>query len=161
MSKNIESYALIQAMREDLMECYREVAPNCLNQEGAWRRTIKHPAKRYYVTPKQALQRASKYLRGDHSEINAMKRQRRRMWVSLMGVIKEVADMPENVGKPLLHICRIAVERPAPEFFLTKYSIKNTFIAVKYNRYDSDGRTIKDFERRTKRRTRDYHNNGK
>lgn len=148
MSKNIESFSLQMEMREDLMACYREVAPNCITQNGAWRRTINHPAKRFYVTAKQAAQRASKYLRGDTSELDSMKPLRRKMWLELIKIVEEVSQEPEHQGKSLRKICEVAIRRPAPRFYIGIDLMKKIFTRCKYNRYDKDGRLKKDYEKK-------------
>lgn len=140
MSKNLETYSLIQEMREDMMACYREVAPNCLTQNGAWRRTLSHPAKRTYITPKQVLQVLKPYFRGEKQHVLAMHPARRRMYLHLASLVEKFANQPENMNKSFSELCRMAVLCPAPEFFREETTIRHIFADIKYKNYDDYGR---------------------
>lgn len=150
MSKNLESYWLKAQMREDLMNCYREVAPNCLTQQGAWRKTVMHPAKRYYISARQAHQQISLYLQGRTEIIDNMKPLHRQMWHCLIDEVMKIAQEPEHQGKPLTQLAKIAVGRPAPRFFIQPESMKLLFIHVKYKRFDKNGVLDKNFVRRNR-----------
>lgn len=149
MSKNLESYSLQTQMREDLMRCYREIAPNCITQAGAWRKTVLHPAPRYYVSARQAYQQINLYLQGRTEEIDKMKPLHRERWMCLIQEVLKIAQEPEHQGKPLTELTKIAVERPAPQFFIQPERMKSLFRNTKYNRYDKNGILIKDYERRS------------
>ena len=134
MSKS--NYKIIEDMRDALMAVYRDVAPKCFSQRDAWEQTIKHPAPRYYVSPKQAYQRLLPLLDGDTSGLDAMKPERRRMYMSIFEKVMEASQRREFAGKSLWYIIPWVVSQPAPEFFIGAESIRKTFRYVKGNRFD-------------------------
>lgn len=146
MSKNIESYTLKAQMREDLMQCYREVAPNCITQYGAWRRTVKHPAKRFYVEEKWTVTRLRAYFMGEKDAVLKMKPNKRRLYLTLIGMIEEMSQKPEYQGMSLKKLVGIAIRQPAPEFFVDPYYMKLLFIREKHKRYDDNGCLLKEYK---------------
>lgn len=149
--KHIESYSLNIDMREDFLACYREVAPGCITQYGAYRKAANHPAKRYYITPKQAMQVISKYLKGDHDVVDKMKPNRRRLYHSLINEVLDIANKPEHQGKQLIQICRIAVLRPAPSFFISPGYAKMLFVRTRKGYYNEDGKYDPTLKQKNKR----------
>lgn len=147
MSKNIETYALNEAMREDLMACYREVAPTCLSQQGAWRKTIMHPAKRFYVSAKHVSVLLRKYFNGRTEVIDIMKPTRKLMYTTLAKRVLELAQMPQHQGKALIRLCDIAVNEPAPRFYIEEAYMSVIFYRVRHKLYDENGRHIPQAEK--------------
>lgn len=147
-------------MRDDFLAAYREVAPGCITQYGAYRKAANHPAKRYYITPKQAMQVISKYLKGDKSIIMNMKPNRRKLYLSLIDEVLDIANHPDHQGKSLVQICRIAVKRPAPSFFITPDYAKMLFLRSKKGRYNEYGKyeppTKQDNNGNKRKATRSY-----
>lgn len=133
MSKR--NYSIIEDMRVALMDTYRKVAPDCWSQQEAWEKTVRHPAPRYYITPKQAYQRLLPMLSGDKSEIDRLKPDRRRMYYSLYDKVIEMAQRREFYGKSLWHIIPWVITQPAPEFFIGTESLEKTFRFVKRGRF--------------------------
>lgn len=130
------NYSIIEDMRSALMDAYREVAPDCWSQREAWERTVKHPAPRYYVTPKQAYQRILPMVSGDFSEIERMRPDRRRLYESLYKKVIEAAQRREFIGKSLWFIVPWVITQPAPEFFIGWECIRKTFRFIKKGRFE-------------------------
>lgn len=118
----------------DVLTAYREVAPRCRTQSEAWEKTAKHPAPRYYITPRQAWNRLRLMARGDFSEVDCMKSTRKRMYYSLFERMKEMSQRREFIGCSLWFICQFLVSEPAPEFFIGGEAVKRIFVfSKKYN----------------------------
>ena len=143
MARHEETYQLLIDMREDIIDCYREVAPDCLLQKTAWKKIQLHPAKRFYVTPKQVYQKINYWMNGRPEEIDNMKRPlRRKMYYDLIKVVLEISQKPENVGKSLYKLCEIAVRQPAPQFYLSKTQILIIFSKYINGVFSEDGRDL-------------------
>lgn len=133
----------------DVLTAYREVAPRCRSQKEAWEKTARHTAPRYYVTPRQAWNRLRLMVRGDFSEVDAMKPIRRRMYYSLYHKLGEMSQRREFVGCSLWFICQFLVSEPAPEFFIGGEAVKRIFVFAK--KYDVDFRYSKVAKSKQKR----------
>lgn len=120
-----------QQKREDLMAVYRQVYPKCWRQRDAYRRTVKHAAPRFYVTPKQAYQKILPMLDGDFSEIEVMAPLRRKMYMDLFDIVLATAERREFIGKSLWFIIPWVVTQPAPEFYVAEETFKKIFHEVK------------------------------
>lgn len=118
-------------MREALMRAYREVAPGCPTQYVAWIRTVRHCAPRYYVTWRVAYGILAPALRGDRSRLERLRPHRRRMYEELERVVLGMSQEPGYVGKSLCALCREAVRRPAPEFYVSWESFRRIFRNVR------------------------------
>ena len=125
----------------DVLTAYREVAPRCHTQKEAWEKTARHPAPRYYITPRQAWCRLRLMVRGDFSEVDNMKPIRKRMYYSLFEKLKEMSQKREFLGCSLYFICQFLVSEPAPEFFIGGDAVKRIFVFSK--KYDVDFRYCK------------------
>lgn len=136
MSK--KDYDITQQYRDDLMEAYREVAASCWSQEEAWRKTAKHPARRYYVTAGEAYDRMRRMVVGDMSKVDAMTDCRRRMYYSMFEKLQEMIQRKEVIGQSLWAICQTLVLQPAPEFFISPRTVR--YIYSNYKRYGKDFR---------------------
>lgn len=122
-----ESYKHIEEMRKALMEAYNEVYRHCWTQQEAWRRTVRHPAPRFYISPKQARLVVAPMLRGDFSVLEGMMPTRQRMYRCIYDRVLKAAQKPEFVGKSLNFIIPHIVCQPAPEFFIGPESMRKTF----------------------------------
>lgn len=117
--------------REDLMAVYRQVYPKCWRQRDAYRRTVKHAAPRFYITPKQAYQNILPMLDGDFSKVEKMEPLRKKMYMDLFEIVLETAERREFIGKSLWFIIPWVVTQPAPEFYLAEETFKKIFHEVK------------------------------
>lgn len=125
MSKRVKELNL--QMRADLMRTYREVAPKCWRQIDAYRRTVKHEAPRFYVSPKQAYQIILPMLDGDTRITDKMPIRKRKMYEELYERVLEAAQRREFIGKSLWFIIPWVVSQPAPEFYLSVEQMKKIF----------------------------------
>lgn len=124
-------------MRKDLFIAYRDVTSKpCPSQAVAWRRTVKHPAPRYYVTPKGALNVVGPMARGDFSKLERVPKHRRKLYLCLFEEMKILAQKRAFQGKSLTCLITAAVQRPAPEFFITAETFRKIFHNAK--RYGVD-----------------------
>lgn len=128
-------------MRDDLMAAYREVAPKCWTQMEAWEKTVKHPAPRYYISQRQALQRLMPMTRGDFSAILKMKPSRQRLYFSLFERVRQMSQLPEYADMSLYRLIPYALLSGAPEFFITPGCME-----VMYPNYKKYGRSYKYLE---------------
>ena len=103
----------------DLLDVYREVAPDCWSQGEAWMRTVKHKAPRYYITPERARNIISLMINGDMSVLDRMRPNKKRMYLSLYETMERLLQKRAYSNKPLIFVLSFAVIQPAPEFFIT------------------------------------------
>lgn len=135
-------YDITRQFQDDLIKAYNKVAPTCLMQDDAYKKTVKQPAPRYYVSAKQATQILSPMVHGDFTRVDMMLPNKRRMYYSLLEKVIELSEKRAFVGKPLTYIVQFAVSSPAPEFFISGGSFRIIRSALKNNRYDDEGRMI-------------------
>lgn len=133
--------AINAQMKQDLISAYREVAPKCWRQWDAYKRTVTHPAPRFYVTPKQAYQKVKKALEGDTSEIERMKPNRQRLYMCLCRLTIEATQERKFQGKSLWYIMPFIVTRPAPEFYITPKHLGFLFNEYQKEKRKMIGRT--------------------
>lgn len=145
-------YDISRQQQDDLIKAYNKVAPTCFKQVDAYRKAVKEPAPRYYVTPKQAAQIISPMVRGDFSRFNKMSPNRKRMYYSLFLKVIELSEKRAFIGKSLIHIMEYAVLCPAPEFFINKEALAKTRGLLKCGYIDDSGKAsvpyrVKAYER--------------
>lgn len=142
MSK--KDFELTAIMRDDLMAAYRDVVSSCYTQKQAWEKTVKHPAPRYYVSAKQAHDVLRKMVKGDFSEVDAFRPQKKSMYYSLYRKLLEMSQQREYLKKSLWYICQFLVIQPAPEFFLSTSALqKNFMLYKKYGKYFRENKIYK------------------
>lgn len=129
------SYKYIEDMRAALWEAYKEVYRGCWTQWDAWTRTAKHPAPRFYVSPKQAYEVLRPMFRGDDSHLLNMTPEKQRMYRILYDEANKIAQKPRFVGKSLWYIMPYVVSQPAPEFFIGPECVRKTFRHIKQGKY--------------------------
>lgn len=135
-------YDISKQFQDDLIKAYNTVAPMCWSQTDAYDRAVKQPAPRYYVSPRQAAQIISPMVRGDFERVNMMMPNRRRMYYSLFEKVIELSEKRAFVGKSLAYIMQYAVASPAPEFFVTGYSVEKVRQYLKNGYLDEEGRVV-------------------
>ena len=128
MSQKRGTYKDTDAMRRDMMKVYNEVYSTCWTQREAWEKTIRHPAPRYYISPKQAYE----VLRpmcfyNDFTAVEKMKPTRQRLYTSLYETVMKMAQKREYLGMSLHHIVNHAVSQEAPEFFVEWEAMRKIF----------------------------------
>ena len=133
-------YDISKQFQDDLIRAYNAVAPHCWFQEDAYRKAVKQPAPRYYVSANQARQILAPMVRGDFSRVDMMLPNRRRMYYSLFEKVVELSEKRAFVGKSLSYIVQFAVTCPAPEFFTSHHSIDKVRDFLRNGHFDDDGR---------------------
>lgn len=136
----MEDYSIRKQMYQDLMTAYKRVAPSCWTQYEAYCRMVKEPAPRYYVTAKQAYQVIARMVRGDFERVNMMLPLRRRMYYTLYDEFVALCEKPSFYNKSVWFIIQHAVERPAPEFFISPERAKHLRCWLKAGVIDNEGK---------------------
>ena len=137
------NFELTCKMREDLMKAYREVCAKCHSQHEAYVKTVRHPAARFYITPKQAYNILRMMVRGGFSVIENMPPTNKRMYMDLFGILQKQSQKKEFIGKSLWFCCQFLVTQPAPEFYMSEYSFRDTFSHVRRFGRDYHDREIR------------------
>lgn len=125
------NFELTCKMREDLMNAYREVYIKCHSQKEAYMKTVKRPAPRFYVTPKQAYCMLRQMVRGDFSKVEMLAPQKQNMYMELFGKLQQLSQRQEFIGKSLWFICQFLVSQPASEFYISAETFKDIFPSMK------------------------------
>lgn len=133
-------YDISKQFQDDLIKAYNSVAPFSWSQEEAYRKAVKQPAPRYYISPAQAAQILSPMVRGDFSRVNEMMPNRRRMYYSLFERVIELSEKRAFIGKGLKYIVQFAVSSPAPEFFCSYHTLDKIRDWLKHGNLDEEGR---------------------
>lgn len=113
------------------MAAYIDVCGSCYSQKEAYEKTAAHPAPRYYISPKQALQVISPMTKGDFELVEMMQPRRRKLYESLFKEVDKMSELREYQGKSLSYILQFAVLRPAPEFFIGWDRVKQIRLRLK------------------------------
>ena len=135
-------YDISRQQQDDLVKAYNRVALNSWSQEEAYKKAVKEPAPRYYVSAKQAAQVIAPMVRGDFERVNMMLPNRRRMYYSLFQKVIELSEKRAFVGKPLSYVVKYAVISPAPEFFVCYNKVHEVRSFIKNGKLDDEGRVI-------------------
>lgn len=138
MAKN--NYDISRQMQQDLMKAYIDVCPSCWSQKEAYEKTAAHPAPRYYVSPKQALQILSPMMRGDFEQVNLMHPHKQRLYHSLFEEVKKLSEQRRFEGRALSYLTQFAVLQPAPEFFIGWDRVKRIRSWIKRGVFDESGK---------------------
>lgn len=121
-------YKDTDAMRQDMMKVYKEVYSSCWSQREAWEKTIRHPAPRFYISPKQAYEvLRPMFFYGDFSALGKMKPTRQRLYQALYEVVKSLSYKRDYIGMSLHKIVNHAISQPAPEFFVDWEAMRKIF----------------------------------
>lgn len=130
------NFDIIKKQREDIMAAYREVAPSCWSQQEAWEKTARHPAPRYYISPKQAWDVMRRMVVGDFALVDKMSKQYKARYYSLFEKLQQISQKREYLGMSLWQLCHHLVHQPAPEFFVKPETVKQIFLY--YKKHGSD-----------------------
>lgn len=133
-------YDISKQFQDDLIKAYNQVAPSCWFQEDAYKKAVKQPAPRYYISANQARQVLAPMVRGDFSRVDMMMPNRRRMYYSLFDKVIELSEKRAFIGKSLQYIVQFAVSSPAPEFFTSHHTMDKVRDFLKNNHFDDEGR---------------------
>ena len=137
-----EDYHISKQFQDDLIKAYNSVAHSCWSQDEAYKKAVKQPAPRYYITAKQAAQVISPMVRGDFERVDMMRPNKRRMYYSLFEKVIEMSEKRAFIGKPLYYILQFAVNSPAPEFFTGYETLHKVRTFIKNGNFDFEGRCV-------------------
>lgn len=135
-------YDISKQFQDDLIKAYNKVAYTSWTQVEAYKKAVKQPAPRYYVSARQAVQVISPMVRGDFERVNLMTPNRRRMYYSLFEKVTELSEKRAFIGKSLSYIVQYAVASPAPEFFVTHHSVHQVRSYLKNKHIDDEGKVV-------------------
>lgn len=133
-------YDISKQYQDDLIKAYNSVALTSWTQEEAYKKAVKCPAPRYYISAKQAAQVISPMVRGDFERVDMMKPNRKRMYYSLYEKVLELSEKRAFIGKSLLYIMQFAVTSPAPEFFVSHHALAQVRSFLKNGYFDNNGK---------------------
>lgn len=151
-------YHISKQFQDDLIKAYNKVAQSSWSQNDAYKKAVKLPAPRYYVSARQASQVIAPMVRGDFERVNMMHPNRRRLYYSLFEKVIELSEKRAFIGKPLTYIVRFAVSSPAPEFFVSPYAVAKVREYLKKGYFDEEGKMkqppylVRSYERLKKKR---------
>lgn len=114
--------AVHEEMKRDLMKVYREVVKNYefKHNEDAFDLVVRHPAPRFYVCSRRALQHLSPLTRGDRSGLEKLSPLKREMYEALFATVMRLWQEEKYWGQTLNYVLRFAVQEPAPRFYIGK-----------------------------------------
>lgn len=126
------SQELQAQMRQDLFAAYAEVTSRpCPSQQIAWIRTVKHPAPRYYIGAKKAVNIIGQLMLGNRAVLDSMRSYKKRMYIELEQEVLRLSEKKEYQGKSLKYICSFAILHPAKEFYISWETFKKIFCNAK------------------------------
>lgn len=125
------SFELSCMMREDLLMAYRNVYATCRTQKEAYQKTVRSPAPRFYVTPKQAWERLRHMVVGDFTEVDQLNELYKKMYYELFEKMQILSQRKEFFGKSLWFICQFLVSQPASQFFITPETFSDIFQSIR------------------------------
>lgn len=116
-------------MRKDLFSAYRDVCSKpCPSQKIAWYRTVKHPAKRFYIANQTAYNFVTPMLYNDFTQVDKITNERaRKRFYDIHKICVELSKTKEFHNKTAAEIIRKALTMPAPEFYISWETFRRTF----------------------------------
>lgn len=161
-------YDISKQFQDDLIKAYNKVAYQSWTQEEAYRKAVKLPAPRYYVSPKQAAQVLAPMVKGNFEKVNNMREHKRKMYYSLFQKVMKMSEKRAFIGKSLFYIVKFAVIEPAPEFFTSLHTLTKIRSQLKRGYIDDSGKPAiypsgerayakLKFKRFTSKRMKNYH----
>lgn len=140
-------YDISRQFQDDLIKAYNKVAPFSWTQEEAYKKAVKLPAPRYYISPKQAAQVIAPMARGDFEMVNFMQPNKKRMYYSLFEKFTELSEKRMFVGKSIAYIMQYAVLSEAPEFFVSHHLLAKIRSYIKNGYLDEEGKVVNEKSR--------------
>ena len=112
---------LMKAYRKALSEC------RCVNLNTIFKKTADSPASRFFVSEERAAAVISKMMRGQKPKmVSALKMQ---MFREILRRVQDIRS--ENPTFSIYHCCVLAVNSPAPKFYMTPLSVRQTIYRLK------------------------------
>lgn len=121
---------------KELIRAYRDILSNAKYPfvlQSVLEEAVNMPCSRFWVSGEQLSKVIGRIFKGDNLE--GMHQNKREMFFYLSEIVKEMRKRKEFKDAPMYHLCEIAVEQPAPKFYLTAKSAKVIIhYALKKNR---------------------------
>ena len=115
------------------MRAYRKDLHNCkdIRLSDVWKRVANMPSARFWVSEERAAIVVAKMLKGDR--LDNMRPQKREMFFEIykrvLIILKDDPDMP------IFKCCSEVVNSPAPKFYMTPLSIRETIYKIRRKWY--------------------------
>lgn len=134
MRKKGSFYEHEEERNSDLMEVYKKCLASMtyVSMARLWELMAEYPAKRFYVSEERAAIVVSRIFHGDN--LSNMRPTRRKMFYEIHSRVQKIIQ-----DKPQLSIaqcCSMIVYSPAPSFFMTPFSIRQTVYKIKRQWYE-------------------------
>ena len=129
------NYDISIQFRKDLMAAYDKITPKAMSQMQAYRMAVKQPAPRYYLSRKQAYQQVMKMYKGDFSDVEKMRPNKKRQYTALFDTTISLWKRRGYRNKSLWHVIQFAILEPAPEFFVGWRDMQKIFQFVQTGRF--------------------------
>lgn len=123
-----------QERNADLMRAYREDLETCkvIRLPEVWRRIANMPSARFWVSEERATVVVSKMLKGECP--NNMRPLKKEMYLEICRRVKLLLDRQPDMS--VFQCCVQVVNSPAPKFYMTPLSIRETIYKIKRQWYN-------------------------
>ena len=113
----------------DLMRAYHEDIASCdnINLSEVWKRIADMPSARFWVSEERAAIVVSRMMKGDN--LHYMRPTKREMFQEIHSRV--MALLADNPSLSIYMCCIKVVSMPAPKFYMTPLSIRQTIYKIK------------------------------
>lgn len=140
--KHFGSYFEYRQERDrDLMRAYREDLYSCdvILLSDVWQRVADMPSARFWVSEERAAIVIARLFNGD--KLQEMRPLKRQMFLEIFKRVKILKD--SNPSLSISKCCMKVVNSPAPKFYMTPLSVRQTIYKIKrdwHNQQNKDNR---------------------
>lgn len=122
-----------QERNDDLMRAYHEDIAACkvIRMPEVWQRVANMPAARFWVSEERATFVVSKMIKGQ--KIESMRPLRKEMYQEIYNRVKLM--LQHNPQLSVSQCCYRVVASPAPKFYMTPLSVRQTIYKIKRKWY--------------------------
>lgn len=131
----------MRAYHEDIAAC------RVIRLPEVWQRIACMPAARFYVSEERAAVVVSKMLKGDRLE--TMRPLKREMYEEICRRVQLLLDIRPELS--VSQCCMLVVNAPAPKFYMTPLSIRETIYKIKRQWYSERKKTVVQVRTKAKR----------
>ena len=140
--KHIGSFFEYEQQRnDDLIRAFKKDIETCkvIRMPEVWQRVANSPASRFWVSEERAAIVIAQMMKGDNLE--KMRPLKREMYLEIYKRVKKILDAKPNTT--VLNACIAAVNSPAPKFYMTPKSVKETVYKIKRKWYENRNKKLK------------------
>lgn len=133
--KNFGSFFEYEQERNaDLIRAYHEDIEGCevIRLDEVWQRIANMPSSRFWVSEERAAIVISRMMKGD--KLKNMRPLKREMFMEIYRRVLELQKAYPDT--PISKLCFRAVNSPAPKFYMTPLSIRETIYKIKREWYE-------------------------